>query len=142
MEPVEGGVVRVELDGLRVERGGLEVAPRLELLIPLVLERRRRRRRPSSSAVCHLRRRRRRRGVRVLRSASSPRSFSFTFFLFLFRSFFFLPVFRTQDQGKARAVYRRSSAAYGAQGPRVVWSFSCMVFKFEKSCQLERNAMV
>jgi hypothetical protein len=24
-------------------------------------------------------------------------------------------------------VYRRSSAAYGAQGPRVVWSFSCMV---------------
>lgn len=57
-EPVEGGVVGVELDGLRVERGGLEVAPRLELLIPLVLERRRRRRRPSfSSAVRHRRRR-------------------------------------------------------------------------------------
>jgi hypothetical protein len=64
-EPVEGGVVGVELDGLRVERGSLEVAPRLELLIPLVLERRRRRRRSSfSSAVRHRRRRRRQVGPR------------------------------------------------------------------------------
>jgi hypothetical protein len=56
-EPVEGGVVGVELDGLRVERGGLEVVPRLELLVPLVLERRRRRN-PFSAAARHRRRRR------------------------------------------------------------------------------------
>lgn len=56
-KPVEGGVVGVELDGLRVERGGLEVAPRLELLVPLVLERRRRRN-PFSAAARHRRRRR------------------------------------------------------------------------------------
>lgn len=54
--PVEGGVVGVELDGPRVERGGLEVVPRLELLVPLVLELRR----PSTASVRHRRRRRRR----------------------------------------------------------------------------------
>ena len=61
-KPVEGGVVGVELDGLRVERGGLEVVPRLELRVPLVLERRRRRNAFSAAA----RHRRRRQGVRGL----------------------------------------------------------------------------
>ena len=86
-EPVEGGVVGVELDGLRVERGGLEVVPRLELLVPLVLERRRRRN-PFSGAARH---RRRRQGVRGLgfwaRELASLFSFSVSFpsqFLFLF----------------------------------------------------------
>lgn len=59
--PVEGGIVGVELDGLRVERGGLEVVPGLEVLVPLVLQLRR----PSTASVRH-RHRRRRRGLQGL----------------------------------------------------------------------------
>lgn len=91
--PIEGGVVGVELDGLGVERGGLEVVPRLELLVPLILQRRRRRRPSSSAATLRHRRRRRRceapRGLGFW-SSRAPHSHACHLTSPFFFSFFFL----------------------------------------------------